>query len=379
MKIAGLNTLNRWYVEMNARLARGHIDAEILNSVPVVNQMYVEKAVIAFDGPEHGYRPFMLVEGYLTALKPTEEMVYGITEVFWNDKETISLQYRYDFSDEQIKDLIDKKGLYQEGFSAPQDLVDKEWLLPGMADFFIVAPEDFESPPILFATLKDPTSNVVNELSSGYELVEFFDDKTVQKVSELQAESEAEYVVADFGTDINTDVIDFALSESVVDLDTALTSETDMEDIFAVDESLVSSEVVDESEIAGEARSFSAMMGEARKRSAAREAAMRAKVQALQVDSIQTIHDENQIMASVEKTVTTPVEPDAEFDDVVLEASGGSKAYQADLFDDFSDLSLNSKTEEKRNEEDLRRSAREAMSEEVITDMDNVLDDSLEM
>lgn len=190
MKIAAISTADAWFTRLASHLG-SDLPIQTLEAVPVENTVVVESAYLAFEDEEHACRPFAMIVGRLVSTQPLTELSYGITELSWVSDQTMA--YRYDFTDEQLVEMITNKGMYQKGFGIPSELIGIEGTFPGSANFFILAPQDAESVPVVMAELIDPTTSFIDMKSSGYDLVSVMPDRVIESVVEVQHEDENEF------------------------------------------------------------------------------------------------------------------------------------------------------------------------------------------
>lgn len=187
MKIAPLKVTDPWYgkVVNNAK-----INATALNAVPIEGVVEMELVELLHGGPESNYRPYLHLRGEMVQVAPTVELPYGVTELPMRQGNGVAIDAFYDFNHEQLATLV-TKGYFTEAFTVPEGLTQDQWVLPGAADFLVVAPVLADDAPIVFMSIHSQSNLALDEASSGYELAAYFPDVSAEAQAEAQADTAA--------------------------------------------------------------------------------------------------------------------------------------------------------------------------------------------
>lgn len=176
MKVAALKNTDPWFARMQQALAGGSLDATVLQGVPVENVVRVHSVDVQFDGEEAGHRPWLRISGLLSVMRPEVDLPLGIEELTFGTSPATAMDYRYDFTDEEIAELVLDKGLYLPDLRASEQVIN-EWELPGKADMLVVFPENIEDPPLVFVEIQDQNTHQIDAETSGYALLDYFPDR----------------------------------------------------------------------------------------------------------------------------------------------------------------------------------------------------------
>lgn len=189
MKIAPLRTTDPWF----HRLSRSAgADVRTLNQVPCDIAVYMEAVTILHHGIDQNYRPYLHLRGRISQIQPDVELPFGITELRYRSGDEPDFDAYYEFDPDQLTELV-RKGYFGPRFQVPESMIGIEWELPAQASFRVVAPEDVEQPPLVFAGVLDRNSAVLTEETSGYTLAEYFPDYSAE--SQVRTPAGPEHVV----------------------------------------------------------------------------------------------------------------------------------------------------------------------------------------
>lgn len=122
--------------------------------------------------------PQLRAEGRLSAITPFDgdEWPLGIESITFDETESVPMSIDYLFTTDQIKDLVDK-GLYEEGFTHPEDMVSRFWEMGVLTDMTIIPPVDQDSPPLAIVDLMPMRSLEMTRDNSGYDLSSLYEDQ----------------------------------------------------------------------------------------------------------------------------------------------------------------------------------------------------------
>ena len=141
--------------------------------IPCVANVDVMSAFLAYRDPYdvHGAcRPYMQISGKCTSLSGI--MPLDVTELDFDNNNSMKVTYCYEFSDEELADMT-LKGLFRPNFKVPDIIYDNILELPVVCDFHAVVPEKGEH-PILFANIINRHNMVIDSESCGYVFGEYF-------------------------------------------------------------------------------------------------------------------------------------------------------------------------------------------------------------
>lgn len=169
MKVAALKNTDRWFGRVQQAINAREMDAVMLRGLPAEAVVDVDSVTIMNDGPERGHRPWLQISGTLSSLRMEVELPYGITELAFDDQDVSTpMDYRFDFSDEELAEAVLSKGLFHGTFAAPERMAGIQWELPANLDALVIGPDDMDSPPLVFVEIHDQNSQQVDAESSGY-------------------------------------------------------------------------------------------------------------------------------------------------------------------------------------------------------------------
>ncbi|WP_311245250.1 MULTISPECIES: hypothetical protein [unclassified Microbacterium] len=185
MKIAPLKVTDPWYGRI---VNNGNIHADALSGVPIEGLVEMELIELLHGGPERNYRPYLHLRGEMVQVTPSVALPYGVTELPMRQGSGVAIDAFYDFNQDQLGVLV-SKGYFTEAFEVPENLAHAEWVLPGTADFLVVAPDYADDAPLVFMNVHDDTRLELDEASSGYELTAYFPDYTPAAENEATLQS----------------------------------------------------------------------------------------------------------------------------------------------------------------------------------------------
>lgn len=143
-------------------------------------KVFVDTLYFTNHGPRSNYRPVLHVRGQLVGLVPYgyPEIAYGVTEVAF-DREmeggNVTVDSFYEFTDEQLVALV-QKGFFNEGFEPPNDLLNQIWELPAHYKGIVIAPRNEQEAPLAFLDVLDRDGLIIDAMTSGLDLVDYFPD-----------------------------------------------------------------------------------------------------------------------------------------------------------------------------------------------------------
>lgn len=177
--VTGMKRSNRWarhVLSMRGvefREVKGEADIKVL-----VDTLYFTN-----HGVRSNYRPVLHVRGRLVGLVPygSPEIAYGVTEVDFDqmDGGATTVDAFYEFNDEQLVSLVEK-GFFNEGFEPPSDLLNQVWMLPAHYEGVVIAPRNENEAPLAFLDVVDRDGLVVDAVTSGLDLSDYFPDYLAQ-------------------------------------------------------------------------------------------------------------------------------------------------------------------------------------------------------
>lgn len=177
--VTGMKRSDRW--AKHALSMRGVESREVEGEADI--KVLVDTLYFTNHGARSNYRPVLHVRGRLVGLVPygSPEIAYGITEVNFDqmDGGATTVDAFYEFTDEQLVSLVEK-GFFNEGFEPPSDLLDQVWMLPAHYKGVVVAPRDENEAPLAFLDVIDRDGLVVDAVTSGLDLSDYFPDYLAQ-------------------------------------------------------------------------------------------------------------------------------------------------------------------------------------------------------
>lgn len=170
---------NRW--ARHALSMRGVESCEVKGEADI--KVLVDTLYFTNHGAKSNYRPVLHVRGRLVGLVPygSPEIAYGVTEVDFDqmDGGATTVDAFYEFTDEQLVSLVEK-GFFNEGFEPPSDLLNQVWMLPAHYEGVVIAPRNENEAPLAFLDVVDRDGLVVDAVTSGLDLSDYFPDYLAQ-------------------------------------------------------------------------------------------------------------------------------------------------------------------------------------------------------
>ena len=177
--VTGMKRSNRW--ARHALSMRGVESREVKGEADI--KVFVDTLYFTNHGSRSNYRPVLHVRGRLVGLTPygSSEIAYGVTEIDFDqmDGGATTVDAFYEFTDEQLVDLV-QKGFFNEGFEPPSDLLNQVWLLPAHYEGVVIAPRNDQEAPLAFIDVIDRDGLVVDAVTSGLDLSDYFPDYLAQ-------------------------------------------------------------------------------------------------------------------------------------------------------------------------------------------------------
>ena len=177
--VTGMKRSDRW--AKHALSMRGVESREVGGEADI--KVLVDTLYFTNHGARSNYRPVLHVRGRLVGLVPygSPEIAYGITEVDFDqmDGGATTVDAFYEFTDEQLVSLVEK-GFFNEGFEPPSDLLNQVWMLPAHYEGVVIAPRNDQEAPLPFIDVIDRDGLVVDAVTSGLDLSDYFPDYLAQ-------------------------------------------------------------------------------------------------------------------------------------------------------------------------------------------------------
>lgn len=118
-------------------------------------------------------RPYMHMVGECLSLRGN--LPQGVSQLNFEEHHGIPVDILYEFSDEQLADLV-SKGLYTKGFKCPDILTGDSFIdMPVYVDVAAVSPDVTASVPILFADIENRKAIITDMQACGYDFAEYFE------------------------------------------------------------------------------------------------------------------------------------------------------------------------------------------------------------
>lgn len=177
--VTGMKRSDRW--AKHALSMRGVESREVKGEADI--KVLVDTLYFTNHGARSNYRPVLHVRGRLVGLVPygSPEIAYGVTEVDFDqmDGGATTVDAFYEFTDEQLVSLV-QKGFFNEGFEPPNDLLNQVWMLPAHYEGVVIAPRNENEAPLAFLDVIDRDGLVVDAVTSGLDLSDYFPDYLAQ-------------------------------------------------------------------------------------------------------------------------------------------------------------------------------------------------------
>lgn len=153
----------------------GLSDRVVSNQVRVEAEadFYLSQAEILFHSPydrEKPFRPYLHMQGKTDLV--AGDFPYGIKNLTLETSKARTLDFYYEFSDQELADLV-LKGLYRPGFVPPEALYTHVLELPVTAEVLFIEAEG--ELPLAFVDILNPRNLEINESLSGYKLGDYFE------------------------------------------------------------------------------------------------------------------------------------------------------------------------------------------------------------
>lgn len=164
-----------------ARIANTQLDESELErqtDLECEGHVTVDKACICWDSKSEHYRPYLFLAGRVDSI--SGNFLNNVTEVtFPTLRSKPRVNYRYDFSREELSDLC-KKGLYEKGFDVPTIFTNNEdgFELPMKCDVCSIKNQNV---PIMFVNINNPFLMDITAETCGYDLADYFEYQEVAK------------------------------------------------------------------------------------------------------------------------------------------------------------------------------------------------------
>ena len=174
--VTGMKRSDRW--AQHVLSMRGVESQEVKGEADI--KVLVDTLYFTNHGARSNYRPVLHVRGRLVGLVPygAPEIAYGITEIDFDSElggGATTVDAFYEFTDEQLVSLV-QKGFFNEGFEPPSDLLNQIWMLPAHYEGVVIAPRNEQEAPLAFIDVIDRDGLVVDALTSGLDLADYFPD-----------------------------------------------------------------------------------------------------------------------------------------------------------------------------------------------------------
>lgn len=188
MKIEGMTTDNAWA----ARVLRDRgVQVEQITGLGADVVAEIEQVDLLNHGEDLNYRPYLHLQGSLQSVVPSERLPHDIHEVTFAPGQGKHVDTYYEFNDAQLAALA-RKGYFNQGFAVPQQIVGLPWELPVTMDAVVLSPAHAEDVPVVMVNVHDLGSVNTDLGSSGYDLVEYFENQSEQAEGDIES-------VADLG------------------------------------------------------------------------------------------------------------------------------------------------------------------------------------
>lgn len=174
--VTGMKRSDRW--AQHVLSMRGVESQEVKGEADI--KVLVDTLYFTNHGARSNYRPVLHVRGRLVGLVPygAPEIAYGVTEIDFDREMGVgatTVDAFYEFTDEQLVSLV-QKGFFNEGFEPPSDLLNQIWMLPAHYEGVVIAPRNEQEAPLTFIDVIDRDGLVVDALTSGLDLADYFPD-----------------------------------------------------------------------------------------------------------------------------------------------------------------------------------------------------------
>ncbi|MFE4834444.1 hypothetical protein ACFRAU_07160 [Arthrobacter sp. NPDC056691] len=216
MRTAGLMMNDVWAHRV---LHEQGVETHRLERLDAELGVLVQSLDLKHKGKEENYRPYLHVTGELRSVTPGEVLPFGISQVTYSPGQGGRVDCFYEFDDDQLVALI-AKGYFTNGFAIPGQLTNIEWELPAKVDMLVLAPSGAGGEgdvPVIFTQVHDIGSLEINRDTSGYDLADYFADRSEDTVVRTVA------AVDDRGLKARSDAINSLFTDEELALGTVTT------------------------------------------------------------------------------------------------------------------------------------------------------------
>lgn len=184
MKIAGLAMTDAWAHRL---LSERGVDVDVVEAAPGEMKVLVDSVQLHHHGPEQKYRPYLHISGEVRSVLPAQPFSHGVDEVEFARGAGDVVDGYYEFTDQQLMDLL-AKGYFNQGFVVPEQVIGLEWELPCTLDATIIAPagdnvrlseqeaEAAPDVPLVFLRIRNIADLKLDLYNSEYDLASYFAD-----------------------------------------------------------------------------------------------------------------------------------------------------------------------------------------------------------
>ena len=172
--------------------------------VPALITARFSEVYLMQKGSEENFRPYLLLVGAVRSAKFAEDapkMPYGIDGVTFGTSGT-EIIYRYQFSDDELKELVDKGYFSTTPPDVPSIFTGASFEeLPMPIDRLLILPPDAakeydgDNPPLVVVDFGDLTNCVTDQVESGYRLGSYFEPSPAFVKNAAPVHDEVEEVV----------------------------------------------------------------------------------------------------------------------------------------------------------------------------------------
>lgn len=154
----------------------------------------IEDMVLDYDMEQH-YRPYLTLIGNVRNI--VGDFSNNVNEVYFGEDDKIDVSCIYDFTDDEIKDLIDK-GIYNDTFKTPDDLVGQVMEIPVSCNVLSIQNTEI---PITFVEIDDPHRVYLTTESTGYKLSNYFVNQGMTNSKTISKQISEEKIVNRYSKD----------------------------------------------------------------------------------------------------------------------------------------------------------------------------------
>lgn len=154
----------------------------------------IEDMVLDYD-MDQNYRPYLTLIGNVRNI--VGDFSNNVNEVYFGEDDKIDVSCIYDFTDDEIKDLIDK-GIYNDTFKTPDDLVGQVMEIPVSCNVLSIQNTEI---PITFVEIDDPHRVYLTTESTGYKLSNYFVNQGMTNSKTISKQINEEKIVNRYSKD----------------------------------------------------------------------------------------------------------------------------------------------------------------------------------